>query len=215
MLRDGRRISAPIDNFVELAETLSLVDLVILGDAMVRRGFCTIEDLVAGVASIGPRRGVRMARRAAALVRPRVDSPMETRLRLLLLLAGLPEPEAGYTVRDGLGGWIGEVDLAYAASKIAIEYHGDVHRTKRGRWQSDIAKVELLRELGWTVIVITAEDLEGRPERILLRVQKALAGAGHLKVVTTFNPAWRQHLLPRWSRGLAEPPEDVHQPRSA
>ena len=132
MLRDAWRIPAPIDNFVELAETLSLVDLVILGDAMVRRGFCTIEDLVAGVAASGPRRGVRMARRAAALVRPHVDSPMET-----------------------------------------------------------------------------------GPERILMRVQKALAGAGHVEVVTTLNPAWRQHLLPSWTLGLVEPPGNVDQPRSA
>ena len=67
---------------------------------------------------------------------------METRLWLLFLPAGLPEPEPGFTVRDAVGGWIGEVDLAYAPYRIAIEYHGDVHRTTRRRWQSDVAKVE-------------------------------------------------------------------------
>lgn len=110
VLRSGRRISAAVDNFVELAEMLCLVDLVVLGDAMVRRGFLTCEGLLVGVASAGPRRGVRMARRAAELVRAGVESPMETRLRLLVVLAGLPEPAPGHTVRDAIGGWIGEVD---------------------------------------------------------------------------------------------------------
>lgn len=70
--REGRLLSTPTANFLELAETLSLVDLVILGDAMVRHRFVTCEELVRAAASTGRRRGVRMARRAAALVRPRV-----------------------------------------------------------------------------------------------------------------------------------------------
>lgn len=205
----GRRISAPIDNFAELAEMLSLVDLVILGDAMVRRGFVGRAELVECVTAMSRRRGVRLARRAASLVRACVDSPMETRVRLLLVLAGLPEPTPGYCVRDSVGGWIGEVDLAFSGCKIAIEYHGDIHRTKRRRWQSDVAKAELLRELGWTVIVITAEDLEGRPERVLTRVQNALAEAGHPAVPIEFDPAWRRHLLPRWATRLTEPPRVV------
>jgi hypothetical protein len=215
VLRHGRRISAPIDNFVELAETLSLVDLVILGDAMVRRGFCATDELVAGVASTRSRRGVRMARRAAALVRPRVDSPMETRLRLLLVFAGLPEPEPGYIVRDGLGEWVGEVDLAYDAYKIALEYHGDVHRTTRGRWQSDVAKIELLRALGWTVIVITAWDLDGRPERLLERIHAALEVAGDSTLPTAHDPSWRTHLLPGWARRATEPPRTGQLERGA
>jgi hypothetical protein len=158
MVRDGRRLSAPAENFVELAETLSLVDLVILGDAMVRRELVTCADLVAATASTRRRRGVRLARAAAVMVRPRVDSPMETRVRLLIVLAGLPEPAPGHTVRDAIGGWIGEVDLAYPADRIAIEYHGDVHRSSPGKWRRDIAKAELLAQLGWIVIVLTSED---------------------------------------------------------
>lgn len=107
--RDGRLLSTPAENFLELAETLTLVDLVILGDAMVRQGFVTCEELVRAVASTTRRRGIRTARRAAALVRPRVDSPMETRVRLLIVFAGLPEPTTNLVVRDAHGGWIGQV----------------------------------------------------------------------------------------------------------
>lgn len=196
--RDGRLLSTPTENFLELAETLSLVDLVILGDAMVRHRFVTCEELVRAAASTDRRRGVRKARRAAALVRPRVDSPMETRLRLLIVFAGLPEPTTNLVVRDEHGGWIGPVDLAYLAYLIAIEYHGDVHRTKRGRWQSDVAKAELLGRLDWRVIVLTSDDVFVHPERTLRRVREALVKAGHPDAPAELDPEWRKHFTPRW-----------------
>lgn len=197
---DGRLVSAPVDNFLELAATLSLVDLVILGDTMVRRGLVSCQELVEAVGSTGRRRGLAMARQAAALVRPRVDSPMETRLRLLIVFAGLPEPDTNLVVRDEHGGWVGMVDLAYAAYLIVIEYHGDVHRTKVGQWRSDVAKAELLGDLGWRVIVVTAEDFYGNPGRTLGRIRDALLRAGHPAVPAELDPAWRRHFTPHWAR---------------
>ena len=96
---------------------------------------------------------------------------------MLVVLAGLPEPVTNYVVRDAAGGWIGAVDLAYPTLRIAIEYHGDVHRTTRGQWRADVAKAELLRELGWTVIILTAADLN-QPTRLLGRVCAALRASG-------------------------------------
>jgi hypothetical protein len=43
---DGRPVSCPTDVFLRLAEHLSLLDLVIVGDAMVRRGRTTPRELV-------------------------------------------------------------------------------------------------------------------------------------------------------------------------
>jgi hypothetical protein len=200
----GRLISAPTDNFLELAEMLSLVDLVVLGDAMVRRRLVSCASLLHGVAASGRRRGLRVARRAASLVRAGVDSPRETHVRLLIVLAGLPEPELNFVVRDAFGGWIGAVDLAYPALRIAIEYHGDIHRTKRGRWRSDIAKAELLREAGWTVIILTATDIYDRPERTLERLHATLVKAGHPAVPAALTPEWRKHLMPEWARDRVE-----------
>lgn len=202
--RDARPLSAPAENFLELAESLSLVDLVVLGDAMVRRGFVSCAELVEAAASTGRRRGVRLARLAAALVRPLVDSPMETRLRLLIVFAGLPEPVPNLVVQDEEGGWIGAVDLLYAAYRIAIEYHGDVHRSTRGKWRRDVAKAELLARHGWVVIVLTADDLYVWPERTLRRVHEALLAAGHPAAPADLDPAWRQHFSPRWVRDLQD-----------
>ena len=125
---------------------------------------------------------------------------METRVRLLLVLAGLPEPEPGYVIRDADGEWIAQVDLAYPAQRIAIEYHGDVHRRSAGQWRSDVTKAELLRGLGWTVIILTADDVDGRPERTLERVRDALLAADHPRVPASFDDEWREHLTPAWAR---------------
>ncbi len=95
----GLRVSDPRQMFVELATLLSLVDLVVVGDNLVRRGLCTLAGLVDFCAS-SEMAGVAAARAAASLVRDRVDSPMETRLRMLIVLAGLPEPEVNATIRD-------------------------------------------------------------------------------------------------------------------
>jgi hypothetical protein len=201
-VHDGRPLTTPEENFVELAECLTLVDLVVLGDAMVRRGLTTCLRLRAAVATTTRRRGIRLARRAAELVRADVDSPQETRVRLLVVLAGLPEPQPGFVIRDDLGEWLGAVNLAYGDYRIVIEYHGDVHRKKAGRWRSDVAKAELLRGLGWTVIILTSEDLD-RPDRTLDRILRALREAGHPQLPPVPGTGWRPHLIPAWAVELA------------
>lgn len=88
----GLPVSTPEQTFLELAAAgLSLVDLVIVADGMIRAEH-TAPGRLADAAAGWHGRGCRVARRAADLAREGVDSPMESRLRLLLVLAGLPEP---------------------------------------------------------------------------------------------------------------------------
>ncbi|HYI60094.1 MAG TPA: hypothetical protein VEX66_18140 [Microlunatus sp.] len=63
------------------------------------------------------------------LIRRRVDSPRETRLRLLIVLAELPEPECNVDLGDELF-FIGRVDLYLRAWNVAVEYEGDQHRKR-------------------------------------------------------------------------------------
>ncbi len=173
----GRRVSTPADVFVELAEELDLVGLVIAGDALARR-WVGLDRLRAATASSNRRRGLVVARRAIGLVRERVDSPMETRLRLLLVLAGLPCPEPGRAIYGDPSQWIATVDLQYPELKIALEYDGDHHRTSRRQWQHDVAARDELRRHGWIVLSITADDVFRHPERTVDRVAEALASRG-------------------------------------
>jgi hypothetical protein len=143
-------------------------DLVAAADAVVRvdrvpgpRGrivapaLGTVAELEA--AQLPKRRGVVAQREALGRVREGVASRPETWMRLTIVDAGLPEPETDVDVYDDAGEFIGCVDLAYRALKIALEYEGDHHRTDKAQWNRDLQKHELLVRAGWRVIRVTAQ----------------------------------------------------------
>src|SRR5215211_1625047 len=88
--RKGVLVSTPEQTFLDLAAIgVGLVDLVVVADGLIKSGHTSTQQLVEATAQWNGR-GCRVARRAASLAREGVDSPQETRLRLLLVLAGLP-----------------------------------------------------------------------------------------------------------------------------
>lgn len=102
-IRVGRLpVTSSEQTFLDLASTWPLVRLVTAGDQFVAQRWTTPERLVTTAAQASGR-GARLARDAAALVRTGVESRMETPSRLLLVLAGLPEPVVNHPVTDGAG----------------------------------------------------------------------------------------------------------------
>ena len=95
---------------------------------------------------------------ALKLVKPS-DSVQETRTRLALMLFGLPIPQTQYGITDSENGYTYTVDMAYPQYKVAIEYDGDHHRRFRKQYVRDQQKRRRLRQLGWTVIEVFADDL--------------------------------------------------------
>ena len=157
---------------------MALDDLVVLGDAVARRrgGLASLRAVTS--ASAG-RRGVKVMRAALDLVRERVDSPQETRTRLLLLRAGIPEAECGLDVfgDDGTT-WLARADLCWPQVKVALEYDGETHRTDRRQWRSDLSRRELLDDHGWALIVVTGDDLDYRRTALVRRVERRLVDRG-------------------------------------
>ena len=175
----GLRMTPPVRTFIDLANCCGLSDLVTAGDSLVRHAGSSPEALIEKAKSAAGVRGIRLAREAAALVRRGVDSPMESRLRLLLVLAGLPEPEVGRPVYSSDGGWLAQPDLSYPALKIAIEYDGRHHLHDARQWQRDIRRRENLEREGWLVRVITAADLDRAPETVVARILEDLRTRNH------------------------------------
>ena len=162
----------PATAWAQIAPLLSLDELVIAGDFLLRRKspLSSLTDLVdaAGV----PRRGARLARMALLDVRPLTDSPPESETRLVLVRGGLPEPLIGYAVfHDGY--FVGTPDLAYVDEKIAIEYQGSGHWLDRGVFEDDIIRRELFERAGWKVILVTAPRLR-RPAQLVAEVAALL-----------------------------------------
>ncbi len=139
---------------------------------MLRHGWADVVELTA-MAARPSRRGNRRMRDAIPLLEPRTDSPMETRLRLLIVRAGLPRPVAGRDVVVD-GEWLARPDLSYPALRIAIEFDGDHHRTSRTQWQRDIGRRRALEDAGWLLIVLTADDVLRHPELTVDRVRRAV-----------------------------------------
>ena len=138
---DGLPMTSPTQTFVDLAGDLDLVDLVVLGDSLVRAGVLTPEELAATAAAHTGRQA-RRARRAAAYVRDGVDSPMESRLRMLIVLAGLPEPVVNHALRDETTGRVRyRLDLSYPQWRIAVEYDGRQHAENTAQWRGTSSAV--------------------------------------------------------------------------
>jgi hypothetical protein len=168
----GLPLATPARIWCDLAPALGRRDLAILGDAILAGGRTTGAELEKELACV--RRGGPLAREVLPLLEPRVASPMETRLRLLLVDAGLPRPVVNWPVFDAAGGWIAVPDLQYPRQKVAIEYEGAHHLT-RGQLRRDIRRDELYRDEGWILIKVTYEDLVLRPDALVDRIRRAIS----------------------------------------
>lgn len=190
VVRGGLAISAPEQTFCDLAALLSLVDLVVLGDSLVAQQVTTAQRLVE--ASVDARgRGARLARRASRLVRAGVESPMETRVRLLFVLAGLPEPVVNFAVRDETGRTVYRIDLSFPDLMLAIEYDGRHHIVREQQWRKDLTRREELEGDGWRFVVLVAEDIFSTPEQTLARLVNAFAERG--RGVRIRSEEWRRY----------------------
>ena len=116
------------------------------------------------------RAGAGRLRSLAAIAAP-AESPMETRLRWLLIHAGLPRPEVQTNLRDGKARFIGRADLYYPAAKLVLEYDGGNHRE---RLVEDDRRQNLLINAGFRVLRFTAADIHRRPEVVEAQVRAAL-----------------------------------------
>jgi very-short-patch-repair endonuclease len=181
--RRGIPVSDPLTLFIELATLLPEEYLVAVGDALVMepaqfepddlRPWITLDELRTGC---DHRRahGVRRARRAAARVRQGAESPMETALRLLLIDAGLPEPELNQELFDSHGRWIGRFDMVYREQRVIVEYDGDQHRTSTEQYEKDISRIDRAIDDHWRVVRVRSRGIHAERLDTIRRVRDAL-----------------------------------------
>ena len=201
--RKGLPVSTPEQTFLDLAAVgVGLVDLVVAADGMIKAGHTSPERLIDAAAQWSGK-GCRVARRAASLARPSVDSPQETRLRLLLVLAGLPEPRVNLIMRGRDGGWRRRYDLAYEHLRPIIEYDGRKHAEDARQWLTDIFRREELDQMRWRLVIVTSEGIYQHPLRTLERVRDALLECGALGIRRTFKPEWRLTSRPTDTRAVS------------
>lgn len=192
----GLPVLDPVSTFIQLAGHLSLVDLVVLGDALVRKFGISPRQLVRHCRRSGDYYAAR-ATEGAAYVRTGVDSPMESILRMLLVLAGLPEPQTNVELVDESGVVRRRFDLYYAGARVIVEYDGRQHAHDTAQWQHDLERREELDEEGYRILVVTAEGIYRDPARTLERVHSLLQARG-MTNLGSLREGWRDH-FPAWA----------------
>lgn len=188
----GVRVSVLTDLFLELADELSLVELVVAGDWMVRRHGLRLGQLRRAARAATGRAGL-LALQAARWVRARVDSPMESRLRMLFVLAGLPEPVVNLSIRDEGGMEIRRYDLSWPEARVVVEYDGRHHVERIEQWESDIHRREAIDDDDWRTLIVVASGVYKRPEETLQRVFRVLTARGMPGMPDRLGDDWRPH----------------------
>jgi len=173
MVSGGLRVTTPLRTCFDLARRLPLVDAVIVLDGALHRRLVSLRALCEYVGHVGSVRGVPAARRVVDLVEPKSESPMESRLRLVLILAGLPRPLAQVDLFDPARRFLGRPDLLYPDARLAIEYDGALHRDSL---VADHRRQNRLQAAGYLLLRYTAADVYHRPHAIVDQVREQLAG---------------------------------------
>lgn len=175
---DGLPVASAVDSWCQLSTVLTLDELVMLGDSLVRRQApaATMIELERAVIEHAGRPGARALREAFTLVRPRTDSPKETELRLLIVRGGLPEPEVNVRLLNRYGAFMALGDLVYRRYRILIEYDGGGHRGEK-QYHRDIDRLDEPMEEQWRVIRVNKTHL-GRPPALIARIRTALVDRG-------------------------------------
>ena len=155
----------------DLALLVSLTDAVVAVDEALHKGLTDLTALWQSVASSAHRRGVGRLRRVLRVAEPRTESPMESRLRVLLILAGLPRPDAQVEIRDEAGMFIARVDFLYPRARLVIEYDGSTHRDTL---VDDSRRQNRLIQAGYRLLRFTSSDLRA-PTAVVDQVRIALS----------------------------------------
>ena len=168
---DGVPVTSPARTWIDLAERLSLPDLIAAGDSVLRMGVPPAE-LAEMVRRARRRRGVVRARAALPLLNARSRSRPESHLRYALVSCGLPEPKVNVAIFSAVGEWLAEPDLHYDEARLALEYNGADHADVK-RMRRDITRALDVAQRGrWRVEVFGPAEVFNRPDQTALWVRE-------------------------------------------
>jgi hypothetical protein len=184
----GVPVTVPERTLIDLAYDVTVPELIQAIEWMMHRGLTTI-DLLTAYAIEHHLRGVRRVRDVIGFVRDGSESPMETRVRLMIRFAHLPDPTPNVVLHDEHGLFLARGDLVYARWMVLVEYDGWHHERNARQRQRDIGRRERLERAGWTVIVVTSHDLAA-PRAIVNRVHQALMRRGYAGPGPVFSITW-------------------------
>lgn len=80
-------------------------------------------------------------------------------------------------MRDAAGDLIGRLDMGWRALRVGVEYDGQQHRLEDRQYALDLDRHRRLQEAGWTVVRVTARDLDDGGRKVVQIVRAAIRRA--------------------------------------
>lgn len=183
---DGLILTTRVRTWLDVSRLMGIDELTVVADHLLRIPRAELEGRSAPHAT--PQQladmldrhkgtpGIRKARIALQQARIGADSAPETRLRLALTRAGLPEPQLNPSVplRSGV---VRQPDLAYPEFWVAVEYEGDGH-SESGQIVRDIAREEDFTRAGWALVRLSKRHMTNDARSAVSKVCAALRDRG-------------------------------------
>jgi len=163
-------VTSPVRTALDLACRVPLVEAVVGVDALAHRFGFPPHDVIRCAYDHPGRRGAARLPRVVKLARPAAESPMETRIRLAIVLAGLPEPQLQVPVGPY------RLDMAYPELRLGIEYDGREH-LDQARALRDLDRQAYFTARAWRIVRFPKHGVLHEPARIPWTVRRAMIAA--------------------------------------
>ena len=173
----GLSVTSPARTWCDLAESLTLRQLVAVGDYLIhwRSPLATINEL--GRAVERHRRGKLLLRRSLSLLDERSESSPESELRVIVVTNGLPRPLVNENIFAASGRFLCRADLYFKQFGELLEYEGDQHRTDQRQWRRDLTRTADIESEGLHVTRVNADDLR-QESQLVARIARNLSRRG-------------------------------------
>jgi very-short-patch-repair endonuclease len=169
---NGLQVTSPVRTAYDLARRGNLVERVVAVDRLANVHRFNPDLLLHFTARNRRARGNDLVPEVLAHADRRACSPMETRLRMLIVQAGLPRPEVQWVVQDEHSRTAIWLDLAWPDQLIGIEYEGENH-TEPDQVLRDVGRYTRLVDRGWRIYRYTKLEILRRPGLIVAQLTRA------------------------------------------
>jgi very-short-patch-repair endonuclease len=168
---DGLRVTSPVRTAHDVARREDLVERVVAVDRLANVHRFS-PDLLLNFVVHHPRlRGNDGVPEVLAHADRRAGSPTETRLRMLIVQAGLPRPEVQRAVQDEQARTAVWLDLAWPEHRIGVEYEGGGH-TSPDRGLRDAGRYTALVDKGWRIYRYTKFEVRHRADLVVVQLTR-------------------------------------------
>jgi hypothetical protein len=183
---DGLWITTRVRTWLDCSRRMGIDELVVVADHLIRvprpefEGrsvpYATLAELARMLERHKGTPGIQKARVALGLARVGSDSAPETRLRLAVGYAGLPEPEINVNVPLA-NGKSRQPDQAFRDYRVAVEYDGGTHADP-DQVVSDIRRQEDFEAAGWIEVRVAKEHMKDDARAAVRKIRNALYSRG-------------------------------------